>query len=248
MLDNDGSQDNTFSSFSSFTQKQTTENSSNAEPSFLAPRNLLHEQAGQLSLSFSASIAQLTQLWMNERNAPELLFYERYLVEPLIEAIEVQAEFIMEQVEDKFASMLFQTEIERIKYLLKSYLRTRLFKIEKYPLYILRQSNLKDLLSSQEIVYVRRYQELIESHYSESFLYQLPLSQHKQDEVSGDLSMVVEPNLDAPVFCKALVTVGHIDVHSDNEVETILLEKGDNILLRYRDVRDLLKEGKVRLV
>lgn len=35
----------------------------------------------------------------------------------------------MEEVEDKFSSMLFQTEIERIKYLLKSYLRTRLFKV-----------------------------------------------------------------------------------------------------------------------
>lgn len=90
MLDNDGSQDDMLSSFSSFTQRQTTESLSGAEPSFLAPRNLLHEQAGQLSLSFSASIAQLTQLWMNERNAPELLSYERYLVEPLIEAIEVQ--------------------------------------------------------------------------------------------------------------------------------------------------------------
>lgn len=37
----------------------------------------------------------------------------------------------MEQVEDKFVSMIFQTEIERIKYLLKSYLRARLFKVRK---------------------------------------------------------------------------------------------------------------------
>lgn len=71
------------------------------------------------------------------------------------------------------------------------------------------------MLSSQEIVYARRYQELIESHNHDSFLHQLPLSQHRQDEVSGDMNMVVEPNFDAPVFCKALVTVGHVDIQSE---------------------------------
>lgn len=89
MLNSDESQDNTFSSFSSFTQ-QTTNIASGGEPSFLAPRNLIHEEVGQLSLTFSKSIEQLTQVWMNERNAPELLFYERHLVEPLIEAVETQ--------------------------------------------------------------------------------------------------------------------------------------------------------------
>lgn len=32
------------------------------------------------------------------------------------------------QTENKFESMLYQTEIERVKYLLKSYLRCRLWK------------------------------------------------------------------------------------------------------------------------
>lgn len=37
----------------------------------------------------------------------------------------------MEQVDDKFAGMIYQTEIERIKFLLKSYLRVRLSKVRK---------------------------------------------------------------------------------------------------------------------
>lgn len=85
-------------------------------------------------------------------------------------------------------------------------------KIEKYSLYVLRQPNLKELLSSQEISYARRYQELIESHNHDSFLHQMPLSQHRQDETSGDMNMVVEPNYEAPLFSQALVTVGHIEI------------------------------------
>lgn len=38
----------------------------------------------------------------------------------------------MDKVDDKFFSMLFQTEIERVKYLLKGYLRTRLYKVKIY--------------------------------------------------------------------------------------------------------------------
>lgn len=34
-----------------------------------------------------------------------------------------------------------------------------------------------------------RYQELIEVHNHESFLQQLPTTQHKQDEKAGDLDM-----------------------------------------------------------
>lgn len=37
----------------------------------------------------------------------------------------------MDQVEDKFAGMIYQTEIERIKFLLKSYLRVRLSKVRE---------------------------------------------------------------------------------------------------------------------
>ncbi|GAN01967.1 GINS complex subunit Sld5 [Mucor ambiguus] len=133
------------------------------------------------------------------------------------------------QKENKFESMLYQTEIERI---------------EKYTLYLLRQPDLKELLSSQEIGYARRYQELIESHNHDSFLHQLPRSQHKQDEISVDMNMVVEPNLDAPVFCRVLSDIGHVEINNDS----VLFEPNDIYILRYSDVRDYLKEKKVKLI
>lgn len=244
MLNGEDPESNLYSSSFHSYSNNPYDDSTQEDPSFLAPRRALYEEAGILGISAAKNIPQLTEVWMNERNAPELLPYERSLVEPLIAAIEKQAEFVMDQVEDKFAGMIYQTEIERIKFLLKSYLRVRLSKIEKYTLYILRQENSDELLSPQEVIYARRYQELIEAHNHDSFLHQLPKIQHRQDEVAGDLNMVVEPNFDTPVFVKVIQTLGHVQIKEDE----VLFEKDDIIFLRYNDVKRYLRDGKVRLV
>ncbi|KAI7892872.1 uncharacterized protein EV154DRAFT_503244 [Mucor mucedo] len=244
MSNNVNSEDTLNSSNPSISNKSR----SSIDHGFKTPSMGLYGEAGKVVQAAAESIPQLMLVWMNERNAPELLPYERTLVEPLIDAIEKQAEYIMDKVDDKLMIMIFQTEIERIKYLIKSYLRTRLFKMEKYSLYILRRPDLQELLSSQEIIYVRRYQELIESHNHNSFLHQIPLSQHRQDEKSGDMNMVVEPNFEAAVFCKALITVGEIDLVRRTMIHTVLFEKDDIIFVRYRDIRQLLLEKKVRLI
>ncbi|CEP11065.1 hypothetical protein [Parasitella parasitica] len=220
---------------SSFTETQTP-----FDDSFFGGDGIIGRAMGD-------TIDSLTKIWMDERNAPEMLPYEHALVEPLILAIETQAENIMERMENQtestFESMLYQTEIERIKYLLKSYLRCRLWKIEKYTLHLLRQPDLKEILSSQEIGYARRYQELIESHNYDSFLYQLPRSQHKQDESTIEIDMVVRPNLDAPVFCRVLSHTGHVEINNDS----VLFEPNDIYILRYSDVRVHLKEKKSKV-
>lgn len=112
-------------------------------------------------------------------------------------------------------------------------------------MYILRQPNLKELLSSQEIEYARRYEDLIQAHNHDSFLYLLPRSQHKQDEISVDMNMVVQPNLDAAVFCRVLSTIGHIDITPE---DSVFFETGDTYICRYSDVREHLKEKKVKLI
>jgi hypothetical protein len=77
--------DVTFSSLPSYGQYD-----GNEEPSFLNSQLPLFEDAGILNKSAGETIAELTKVWMDERNAPELLPYEHSLVEPLILAIESQ--------------------------------------------------------------------------------------------------------------------------------------------------------------
>ncbi|CAO3669954.1 unnamed protein product [Rhizopus stolonifer] len=147
--------------------------------------------------------------------------------------------------QSQFVTVLLQTEIERIKYLIKNYLRTRLSKIEKFSLYLLRQIDVGEILSTQELEYARRYQEITELHAYNSFLHVLPASQHKQDEQSEEVNMVVEPNINAPVFAHILSNCGYIDAVGRDSLH---LEENDIYLLRYRDIKNFLAQGRVRLV
>ncbi|KAI9312896.1 hypothetical protein BX666DRAFT_782096 [Dichotomocladium elegans] len=203
-----------------------------------------------IRIDHADTIADLTQAWINERCAPELLPYRRYLVEPLIKSVEDQTETVMDTMvvnpQHKFISMLYQNEIERIKFVIRSYLRTRLAKIERCTLEILRKPDYDAILSPQEIAYARRYKELMESHNHESFLHLLPTSQHKQDEKLIDLDMVVTANLEAPVFIRVKEQCGPVEL--DRNEEPMMLEKDDIYILRYNAIRTLLLAGKVDLV
>ncbi|CDS08152.1 hypothetical protein LRAMOSA02100 [Lichtheimia ramosa] len=204
-----------------------------------------------IRIDHADTVANLTQAWINERNAPELLPYKRYLVEPLLKAIEDQTEMIMDTMDNpqrKFISMLFQNEIERIKFVVRSYLRTRLYKIEKCTLEILRRANQDDnILSPQETAYARRYQELLESHNHDSFLHLMPAGQHKQDEKVADYDMVVRANMEAPVFIRVRENCGPVQLDQRDE-ETTMLEKDDIYILRYNVIRDMLLGGNVELI
>ncbi|KAI9492985.1 hypothetical protein BDB00DRAFT_976304 [Zychaea mexicana] len=195
------------------------------------------------------TIKQLTEAWMNERNAPELLTYKGYLVNELVEALDFQVNRILETPmtthQDKLNSMLYQNEIERIKFIIKSYLRTRLHKIEKCTLDLLRHQESEQLMSDKELIYARKYQQLVEQHHYDSFLNTLPEKQHKQDEKTGELDMVVKSNLEAPVFIKVLDWSGNVELAKD---EMVLFEKDDIFILRYGDVRSLLLDGNIRLL
>ncbi|RCH89541.1 GINS complex subunit, partial [Rhizopus stolonifer] len=198
------SQEPTFSSFS-----RELDSSQLQESSFLHTQENIFNLAG--SLSYGEQVSELTRIWMNERNSPEVLKYRRDLVESLLDAIETQSNKIFDTMDlntdgqSRFVTVLLQTEIERIKYLIKNYLRTRLSKIEKFSLYLLRQIDVGEILSAQE------YQEITELHAYNSFLHVLPASQHKQDEQSEEVNMVVEPNINAPVFAHILSNCGYID-------------------------------------
>ncbi|KAI8989432.1 hypothetical protein BDB01DRAFT_541151 [Pilobolus umbonatus] len=197
-------------------------------------------------------ISELTKLWIDERGSPELLPYQQSLVEPLIDAIESQTDMIGRVIEsgvdiDNFKMMIYQTEIERVKYLLKSYLRTRLHKIEKMSLYLLRKPNFQTIMSSQEIIYARGYRELIEKFNHHSFLYELPRSQHKQDEMNSEVNMVILPNFEAPVFCKVLTAIDPHEFATSNAPDAPF-EQDDIYMIRYCDIRQQLRDGRIRLL
>jgi len=70
--------------------------------------------------------------WIAERTSPELLPGKEAQVDAVMDQIRQQVELIereMEEGKNNIGLVVLQTEVERIKYILRSYLRTRLFKV-----------------------------------------------------------------------------------------------------------------------
>jgi uncharacterized protein YecA (UPF0149 family) len=83
----------------------------------------------------NTDVAQLRKAWESESVCPEVLPFERELVEVITELVSNQEDVLedIEQTSDQaFSANLYQMEIERIKFSLAKYLRTRLLKIEKF--------------------------------------------------------------------------------------------------------------------
>ncbi|EOD46202.1 M-phase inducer phosphatase [Neofusicoccum parvum] len=87
-----------------------------------------HEQAAR-------DLQELTRLWVAERVAPEVLPYPDALVERILDRIRRQIELVEEQTgnmdpKTNFRLILYQTELERFKFLVRSFLRARIAKTE----------------------------------------------------------------------------------------------------------------------
>jgi len=193
-------------------------------------------------------VERLKTAWINEQCSPEILQYEADIISTLLSQIEHQQQYIDEEQSDpdlQFHTHLYEIESERVKYMMRCYLRERLFKIEKHVIFILKNEEMTQRLSPEELTYAQKYCDLLEESFGSAFLNLLPENLRSLTEQTSDLDMIPKPNLDSHVFCKVIHRVG--DYQLDEE-DTLLLEQDDIYLLRYRPIRPLLQSGKIQLI
>ncbi|KAJ1652628.1 GINS complex subunit [Dispira simplex] len=189
-------------------------------------------------------VTKLKHTWVNEKQAPDLLPYETQLVEDLTEMVQNQA-LQDEDVGQAFTVMLYQTEVERIKYLLRSYLRTRLQKIERYAVFYSDSEEHLSRMSAGEQQYVYQYRRLFESHMTRTCLDKLPESLRSLDEATGATVMGNTPRNDTAVVCRVQQDVGEISV---TETETVEMRRDNIFLMPYHTVEKLLQSDHVVLL
>jgi len=191
---------------------------------------------------------RMKDAWLNEKNSPEILQFESDLVSTLLAQIENQQQYFNETVSnqnEQFQSHLYEMEAERIKYVIRCYLRTRIAKIEKHFLYILQNEEIYSKLSEQELTYAQKYCDTVQSHLDKTVLHSLPENLRSLTEQTADFDMIPKPNLDEFVFCKVLQNIGDYQL---DEVDSVRLEEDDIYLLRFRAIKPLLEAGKIRLL
>lgn len=108
-------------------------------------------------------VGKLRQAWRNEKLSPDLLQYETEIVDSVFAQIGAMENNLESLNKADFCLFFHQSELERIRFLLSSYLRTRLEKIQRFSWFLLDQeeSLLKDKqegrLSPAELKFLKEY-------------------------------------------------------------------------------------------
>jgi len=142
--------------------------------------------------------------------------------------------------------MLAQTEIERVKFVVRSYVRTRLSKIEDYARWILLNPSLHEKLSETELKHAQSYADLLTTHFGESVLKALPEQQQSlNDKPTFMPPMITPPDTTKPVFVLARRDCPPIYLPDGTKME---MRKGQVSLTQYRVIESLLFQDHVELV
>jgi len=194
-------------------------------------------------------LARVEKAWLNEKLCTELLV-------PLLEETDCMQEQLR-ILEQNFKILskrdirlpIHQMEGERIRYLLTSYYRVRLMKIQKFPWFILNQDLNRtqgeaSRLTPQERKFLKEYTENLESHLSTVGLQHMPAATRKVPEHLLNF----QPNLDSYVFFKSHCDADIVIEGPDREEEDVHIEAGSRYVMRYRPVSHLLHSDKIELI
>lgn len=163
-------------------------------------------------------ITRLLRTWIRERGAPEIQPWSGDLVDTVLDQIK-QQQVILDLLaadestsdEEHFRLNLVQLDMERGRWIIRSYLRARLAKIERFAAHISGDEESQVRLSAPELGYVRRYAQLTADHLSATVLQHLPEDMRGLNDptpgapggagnMGAWLLTVRKPRLDAPVF------------------------------------------------
>lgn len=163
----------------------------------------------------------LQNAWQNERLAPEILPHRNDMVECMLGQIQHMERNINKLPKTDLRASIHRMELNRIKFLICNYLKTRLSKIENFCIPIINDEKQRiesgnNYLTPSEYKYALDYLSNMESHIKTVALDKMPGNM----QVFEMNKMAVYPNLQTHVFLKANETVNGVvleDLTGDDE-------------------------------
>lgn len=182
---------------------------------------------------------------MNEKFAVQLLPYEEAIVDMVMSQLVHMEDNLASTNKNDMLYIAHRMEVERIRYVLASYHRCRLQKIEEYTFHILEEESKRPegdkRLSAGESQFATDFYKSMESHFNQLAVRHMPQN-HQDDE---HVRRVV-PNVDGHVFIRAKESVAEFSISADHE--TINIAAGSIHMFKYRNVEPLVLEGIVELI
>ncbi|MES1913409.1 MAG: hypothetical protein MHM6MM_005603 [Cercozoa sp. M6MM] len=193
-------------------------------------------------LTCAAAYAQLKQAWVNERCSPDILPFEVECVRTLKDSIDQREEELAaldtKTVNEDQATIVeaVRLELQRVRFLLKSYLRERVRKLLRHPRHYLDETGeWYSYLCDAELDLLADYARLTELTMDHSVLGRLPQRYRKLPKKAH-----TEPDITEHVFIRMLRDVRE---HRFSNESTATLDAGDVWIARYDQVHSLIKAG-----
>ncbi|KAF5304473.1 hypothetical protein FQA39_LY09669 [Lamprigera yunnana] len=201
----------------------------------------------EIALTVTQVLESMEEAWRNEKFAPEILPQKYEILDYILGQINHVDENLSGIHNDDLRRSMHQMELERLRYLVSSYLRTRLEKIEMFVYFILKEENErmeKDeqcYLSPSELEFAKAYKESLDQHFTDSLKY-LPTEIVNRKAWQNE---IITPNLDAIIFAKAKSEIESVMIEQD---EVIDLKVGSQVIISYNNVGHLILNDKVNLI
>ncbi len=145
------------------------------------------EEEEEEELSAAEVIDRMSRAWINEKFSPVLLPHQTQVVECLLDQIRQMEASLKEVGASDFRVPLHRLELARVRFLVASYLRIRLRKIERF-VHTLGQEESEELLSKEEQAFAANYKSALETHFRTLALQHLP----------GEFGSMPGPRTDPP--------------------------------------------------
>ncbi|MCL4130907.1 UNVERIFIED_CONTAM: hypothetical protein GTU68_033768 [Idotea baltica] len=204
------------------------------------------------AMTASDVLHKLEELWITEKMSPTLQPHHGELVDCMLDQLSQMTENLKRCKKNDFRLAIHKLEIDRIRYIISSYLRTRLQKIERFAHHLLdidssRTENKPSVLSPDEHKYAKEYVSNF------SMLMTTLASQHMPENLQSfeKATLSVKPNLDSYVFFKVKKEVKNLlieDNTGEGRDEEVDLELEQQHLMRYSSVYHLLDDGSINLI
>ena len=202
----------------------------------------------------------LKRAWNDEKNAPILLKFKSTEVarfQTLLASREREIEALENCANESgdgnemLLSAIGREELNRAKYVLRSYLRTRIKKIQQFPVHVLQRE--QEAVSGKELAFTEELVKAYEEH-AKSVLANFPLPEYQSafmefgDDKNEDeeLTMVSHPNeANKMVFIRILEDVGifNFDDGTD-EGDGYDLKKGMILFCKFEQFKGLLESSE----
>uniref|UniRef100_A0A8D8VB59 DNA replication complex GINS protein SLD5 n=2 Tax=Cacopsylla melanoneura TaxID=428564 RepID=A0A8D8VB59_9HEMI len=201
------------------------------------------------NISVQKVLETIKTAWRNEKLSPELLPNKMEYVDCMLEQIKQMEENIEKLRKDDIRIEIHRMEIERIRYVITSYLRIRVEKIEKFAFDIVQQDTERSTenayLSPDEMKYARAYLSSVDNHCNK-YLNLLPPNLRTLE----DKNKVIRPDLNSYVFLRAGKDVPNVYIKdmSENKEDEFVLDEGSQHILPYESIAESVKNGDVELL